>query len=325
MADTIDFYLVEEGIKRNKHSVSLLEDVGLMIWNRAHAELSYLQEIDKWKDKVMAEDTDGDNRGVLDFVKPALIGEADRAAEIHKSIYDKLMARKGPYQNILKHNKQDQEKNKKSKLKEIEEEFNNCNARRKELEYQVQKQKQSVEKTALQLSEFEQKLSRRSRITDGRRSARGMRKLDSINAQVSLFRKRIETTSASCSRDEAELQSLIICKSKMLKKMFQDLKDMDEQRLAAIHGVIRQYVQEIQPPYDLIRERFITWRISISSIYFSNCFEHTQLHKSGEISEATKSLQSLNIREIHNQNWQLTEDRARLKKAGLKMGFDVGQ
>ena len=36
---------------------SLLEDVGLMIWNRAHAELSYLQEIDKWKDKVMAEDT----------------------------------------------------------------------------------------------------------------------------------------------------------------------------------------------------------------------------------------------------------------------------
>ena len=46
--------------------------------------------------------TDGDNRGVLDFVKPALIGEADRAAEIHKSIYDKLMARKGPYQNILK-------------------------------------------------------------------------------------------------------------------------------------------------------------------------------------------------------------------------------
>lgn len=65
----------------------------------------------------------------------------------------------------------------------------------------------------------------------------------------------------------------------MLKKMFQDLKDMDEQRLAAIHGVIRQYVQEIQPPYDLIRERFITWRISISSIYLSNCFEHTQLHK----------------------------------------------
>ena len=34
-----------------------MEDVGLMIWNRAHAELSYLQEIDKWKDKVMAEDT----------------------------------------------------------------------------------------------------------------------------------------------------------------------------------------------------------------------------------------------------------------------------
>ena len=47
--------------------------------------------------------------------------------------------------------------------------------------------------------------------------------------------------------------------------------------------------------------------------------------RSGEISEATKSLQSLNIREILNQNWQLTEDRARLKKAGLKMGFDVGQ
>lgn len=65
----------------------------------------------------------------------------------------------------------------------------------------------------------------------------------------------------------------------MLKKMFQDLKDMDEQRLAAIHGVMQQYVKEIHPPYDLIRERFIAWRISISSIYYSNCFGHTQLQK----------------------------------------------
>lgn len=39
---------------------------------------------------------------MFDFVKPALIGEADRAAEIHKNIYDKLMSSKGPYQNILK-------------------------------------------------------------------------------------------------------------------------------------------------------------------------------------------------------------------------------
>lgn len=46
--------------------------------------------------------SDRDGKSVFDFVKPALIGEADRAAEIHKNIYDKLMSSKGPYQNILK-------------------------------------------------------------------------------------------------------------------------------------------------------------------------------------------------------------------------------
>ena len=55
-----------------------------------------------------------------------------------------------------------------------------------------------------------------------------------------------------------------------------------------------------------------------------NRYKLNVFFRTGEISEAMKSLQSLNIREIHNQNWQLTEDRARLKKAGLKMGFNVG-
>lgn len=37
------------------------EEIGLMIWNRAHAELSYLQEIESWKDRVASAGT-----GILD-------------------------------------------------------------------------------------------------------------------------------------------------------------------------------------------------------------------------------------------------------------------
>uniref|UniRef100_K1Q2Q7 Uncharacterized protein n=1 Tax=Magallana gigas TaxID=29159 RepID=K1Q2Q7_MAGGI len=58
MADTTDFYLVEEGIKRNRDSIRLQEEIGLMIWNRAHAELSYLQEIESWKDRVASAGTE---------------------------------------------------------------------------------------------------------------------------------------------------------------------------------------------------------------------------------------------------------------------------
>lgn len=43
-----------------------------------------------------------------------------------------------------------------------------------------------------------------------------MRKLDSMNAQVSHLRKRIETTSSSYMNDEAELQSLISNKKKVI-------------------------------------------------------------------------------------------------------------
>ncbi|XP_034310118.2 protein kinase C and casein kinase substrate in neurons protein 1 [Magallana gigas] len=299
MADTTDFYLVEEGIKRNRDSIRLQEEIGLMIWNRAHAELSYLQEIESWKDRVASAGTDRDGKSVFDFVKPALIGEADRAAEIHKNIYDKLMSSKGPYQNILKHTRQEQEKNRRSKLKDIEEEFQICNERRKELEQLVQKQKQSLESQTFRLSDLETKLSKRSRIADGRRSARGMRKLDSINAQVSHLRKRIETTSSSYMNDETELQSLIGNKKKVMKKMFQDLKELDQERLSVTKEVIQQYIKQISPPYDLIRER------------------------SREVAESIKALQTVDLKEVHEQNWKIAEDRARLKKAGLTMGFDM--
>lgn len=75
---------------------------------------------------------------------------------------------------------------------------------------------QSLESQTFRLSDLETKLSKRSRIADGRRSARGMRKLDSINAQVSHLRKRIETTSSSYMNDETELQSLIGNKKKVI-------------------------------------------------------------------------------------------------------------
>lgn len=75
---------------------------------------------------------------------------------------------------------------------------------------------QSLESQTFRLSDLETKLSKRSRIADGKRSARGMRKLDSINAQVSHLRKRIETTSSSYMNDETELQSLIGNKKKVI-------------------------------------------------------------------------------------------------------------
>lgn len=79
---------------------------------------------------------------------------------------------------------------------------------------------QSLESQTFRLSDLETKLSKRSRIADGRRSARGMRKLDSINAQVSHLRKRIETTSSSYMNDETELQSLIGNKKKVIIIIF---------------------------------------------------------------------------------------------------------
>lgn len=79
---------------------------------------------------------------------------------------------------------------------------------------------QLLESLTFRLSDLETKLSKRSRIADGRRSARGMRKLDSMNAQVSHLRKRIETTSSSYMTDEAELQSLISNKKKVIIGFF---------------------------------------------------------------------------------------------------------
>lgn len=79
---------------------------------------------------------------------------------------------------------------------------------------------QLLESLTFRLSDLETKLSKRSRIADGRRSARGMRKLDSMNAQVSHLRKRIETTSSSYMTDEAELQSLISNKKKVIIGVF---------------------------------------------------------------------------------------------------------
>lgn len=47
------------------------------------------------------------------------------------------------------------------------------------------------------------------------------------------------------------------------------------------------------------------------------------LFRSCEVAESIKALQSVNLQEVHDQNWKIAEDRARLKKAGLTMGFDV--
>lgn len=47
------------------------------------------------------------------------------------------------------------------------------------------------------------------------------------------------------------------------------------------------------------------------------------LFRSCEVAESIKALQTVNLQEVHDQNWKIAEDRARLKKAGLTMGFDV--
>lgn len=41
----------------------------------------------------------------------------------------------------------------------------------------------------------------------------------------------------------------------VMKKMFQDLKELDQERLSVTKEVIQQYIKQISPPYDLIRER----------------------------------------------------------------------
>lgn len=45
--------------------------------------------------------------------------------------------------------------------------------------------------------------------------------------------------------------------------------------------------------------------------------------RSREVAESIKALQAADLQEVHEQNWKIAEDRARLKKAGLTMGFDV--
>lgn len=49
------------------------------------------------------------------------------------------------------------------------------------------------------------------------------------------------------------------------------------------------------------------------------------LFRSREVAESIKALQTVDLKEVHEQNWKIAEDRARLKKAGLTMGFDVSK
>lgn len=49
------------------------------------------------------------------------------------------------------------------------------------------------------------------------------------------------------------------------------------------------------------------------------------LFRSREVAESIKALQTVDLKEVHEQNWKTAEDRARLKKAGLTMGFDVSK
>ncbi|XP_056017303.1 uncharacterized protein LOC130053769 [Ostrea edulis] len=290
MGDTIDFHLVEEAIKQNKHSIRLQEAVCLMIKNRAHAELTYLQEIESWKAKYQNElPKEVGGKDVFDFFKSAPWQETHRLAEIHRCIYDQLMANSGPYQKILKHIRRDQE------LKEIEDEFRPYDIQRDALENAVQIHKQSLSNLKALLIDLEEKLSRKNK----RRSAKGTAKLESIITQVSRLQERIKTTSQTCIEDERELQNLINRKKKTLQIMFQELKELDKGRFSVIIEVISEFVKHVIPQCDLIHE------------------------SADNTVESFKNLQTINFRKMYSHNWIRVAERAKLKKAGFVTGVDM--
>ena len=285
MADTIDFYLVQEGIKQNEDTLCLQEAVGRMIWNCAHAELTYEQEIQNDQTEMPKEIGD---RDFLVFFQSALSGNTKRLAEVHRNIFDRLMADNGPYMTLLNHTRQEHG----PRLKEIETEFFSYNAQREVLEKSAKKEKESVDNMKALLMKLEEKLTKKSRFTLGRKLTRRTSKLKSMNTQISHLRESIETTSSACMEDEAKLKSLISNKKKTLQTMFLKLKELDKNSYTVIHEVISQYAKDTISHYDF------------------------KIHSS-------PNLDAINVQEIHSRNWTQTEERARLKKAGLVTGVDM--
>ena len=283
MANTIDFYLVEEGIKQNEHTLCLEEAVSRVMWNCAHAELTYEQEIQTEMPKEIGD------RDFLAFFHSALSGNTKRLTQVHRDIYDRLMADNGPYKKLMNHIRQEHG----PQLKEIETEFFSYNAQREVLEKSAKKQKQAVDNMKALLMELEEKLTKKRRFTLGRRRAN---KLKSINTQISHLRESIETTSAACMEDEAKLKSLVSSKKKTLQILFLKLKKLDKDSYTVIHEVISQYAKDTIPRYDF---------------------------EMNENTESSTNLDAINIQEIHSRNWTQTEERARLKRAGLVKGMDM--
>ena len=115
--NTIDFYLVEEGIKQNEHTLCLEDAVSRMMWNCAHAELKYEQEIQNYQTEMPREI--GDRADFLAFFQSALSRNTKHLAQVHRNIYDRLMADNGPYQKLFNYTRQEYG----PRLKEIEKEF----------------------------------------------------------------------------------------------------------------------------------------------------------------------------------------------------------
>ena len=283
MANTIEFYLVEEGIKQNEHTLCLEDAVSRMMWNCAHAELKYEQEIQTEMPKEIGD------RDFLAFFHSALSGNTKRLSQVHRDIYDRLMADNGPYKKLMNHIRQEHG----PQLKEIETEFFSYNAQREVLEKSAKKQKQAVDNMKALLMELEEKLTKKSRFTLGRRRAN---KLKSINTQISHLRESIETTSAAYMEDEAKLKSLVSSKKKTLQILFLKLKKLDRDSYTVIHEVISQYAKDTIPRYDF------------------------KLHDN---TESSTNLDAIDIQVIHSRNWTQTEERARLKRAGLVKGMDM--
>ena len=290
MANTIDFYLVEEGIKQNEHTLCLQETVSRMMWNCAHAELKYEQEIQNYQTEMPREI--GDRADFLAFFQSALSRNTKHLAQVHRNIYDRLMADNGPYKKLMNHIRQEHG----PRLKEIETEFFSYNAQREVLEKSAKKQKQAVDNMKALLMKLEEKLTKKSRFTLGRKLTRRTSKLKSMNTQISHLRESIETTSAACMEDEAKLKSLVSSKKKTLQILFLKLKKLDSDSYTVIHEVISQYAKDTIPRYDF------------------NIRENT---------EPSTNLDAIDIQEIHSRNWTQTEERARLKRAGLVKGMDM--
>jgi hypothetical protein len=277
MDDTIEFYMVDEGIDENKDSICLQEAICRMIWVSAHAELKYAKEIDScWGIYAMFR-ADSGGRKVLEFFQSVLNRNTDRLAEIYRNI----LAKNGPYQKLLYNIREKQ----RSRLKEIKNKFKYYTTQRENLEKVVKVNKDLLKNVKASLIELEGKLPKRSRLAIALKFARCGNKFESLNAQASLLRERIERTAAACDEEETKLRSLIHSKKETLQLMFEELKELDWNGYLVISDVISHYVM-YTPRFESLHEN----------------------------KDSSAILHPFNIEEIHSQNWKEVEERARLRK-----------